>query len=367
MSHTNSDRTWRWCFYVNLPLGGFAILVTLAFLHVDRPQRDELSALDPLRRFDPMGILCLVPAIICLMLALQWGGTIYAWKSSHIIGLFVGAGLLFLIFIAVEVQSPAIAIAPMRVVLNRSVAGAMTYTFLLSGGMTTVIYYLAIWFQVAKGDTAIHAGVSTIPMLLALVVASCFGAAFTQKVGYYVPPMLLSSILCAIGAGLLSTLKPDSYHGYWMGYQVLYGFGIGIGFQNSNLAVQNVLKRADVPLGMAVMFLMQQLGGAVFLAVAQGIFSNALLDRLSGVASLNAERIINTGATDLRNIVPSDELDMVIMSYSFALTRTFLMTAVISAVMLVGPFAMEWKNIKVTKAADAVASSNQRGEKADGH
>ena len=210
----------------------------------------------------------------------------------------------------------------------------------------SVIYYLSVWFQAAKDDSAMHAGISTLPLVLSLVVMSIVAAIFTQKIGYYVPAMLLSPVLCSIGAGLLSTLSPSSGHNAWIGYQILYGFGIGCGFQTSNLPAQNVLPRADVPLGMALMFFMQQLGGSVFLAVSQNIFSSRLVDSLSGIAGLNNEAIVNTGATALRTIVPSDELKTVIHAYSHALTRVFVLTTALSACMILGSLAVEWKRIK---------------------
>ena len=156
-----------------------------------------------------------------------------------------------------------------------------------------------------------------------------------------------SPVLCSIGAGLLSTLSPSSGHSAWIGYQLLYGFGIGSGFQISTLVAQNVLPRADVPLGMALMFFMQQLGGSVFLAVSQNVFSSRLVKSLSGIAGLDVGAIVNdTGATALRTIVPSDQLQVVIDAYSHALTRVFILTAALSACMSLGALAVEWKKIK---------------------
>ena len=318
----------------------------LLFLHIESPKREKLPVIAQIKRIDPIGILFFIPSIVCLILALQWGGSTYSWSAPKIIGLLVTFSVLFIAFVVIEVLTPETAMAPTRVVLNRSVAGSMTFMFLLSGGLMSVIYYLSVWFQAAKDDSAMHAGISTLPLVLSLVVMSIVAAIFTQKIGYYVPAMLLSPVLCSIGAGLLSTLSPSSGHKAWIGYQILYGFGIGCGFQTSNLPAQNVLPRADVPLGMALMFFMQQLGGSVFLAVSQNVFSSRLVDSLSGIAGLNSEAIVNTGATALRTIVPSDELKTVIHAYSHALTRVFALTTALSACMILGSLAVEWKRIK---------------------
>lgn len=284
--------------------------------------------------------------MVCLILALQWGGSSDSWSAPKIIGLLVTFAVLFIAFVIVEVLAPKTAMAPTRVVLNRSIAGSMTFMFLLSGGLMSVIYYLTVWFQVVKDDSAMHAGVSTIPLVLSLVIMGIVAAICTEKIGYYVPGMLLSPVLCSIGAGLLSTLSPGSGHNAWIGYQVLYGFGIGCGFQNSNLPAQYVLPRADVPLGLALMFFMQQLGGSVFLAVSQNIFSNTLVDSLSGIAGLDSETIVNTGATALRTIVPLDQLETVIHAYNHALARVFILAAALNACTILGALAVKWKRIE---------------------
>lgn len=238
---------------------------------------------------------------------------------------------------------------PMRVVLNRSVGGSMIFVFLLSGGMMIVIYYLTIWFQAVQDQSAKEAGIRTIPVLMALIVMGIIGAIFTQRIGYYVPAMLLSVCLCAIGGGLLSTLRPNASKGQWIGYQILYGSGIGFGFQTSQLAPQNVLPRADVPLGIAMMFFMQQIGGAIFLSVGQNIFSSKLVASLSDISGLDTKVIIDAGATAYRDLVPLNALGAVIDAYSYALTSVFLITAALSACMIIGAGMVEWKSIKGKK------------------
>jgi hypothetical protein len=322
------------------------ILAILLFFHIPSPKPEKLTAVVQLKNLDPVGIFFLVPSMLCLILALQWGGFTYSWSAPKIIGLLVTFAVLLVIFVVVEVLTPKTAMAPTRVILNRSIFGSMTFMFLLSGRLMSIIYYLTIWFQVVKGDSAIHSGVSTIPLLLSMVILSIPTAIFIQKIGYYVPALLLSPVLCATGAGLLSTLMSGSGHNKWIGYQVLYGFGLGCGFQSSTFAPQTVLPRADVPLGMAMVFFMQQLGGAIFLSVSQTIFSNKLVDRLSGVAGLDTETIVNTGATDLRSVVPASELGTVVDACSYSLTRVFIMAAALSCCSILGSLAVEWKSIK---------------------
>jgi hypothetical protein len=312
-------------------------------------------------RLDPIGLLFFVPSIICLILALQWGGTTNPWSAPRIIGLLVTFAVTFVAFLVVEFKMPETAMAPPRVILNRSVGGAIFFVFVMAGGMMNAVYFIAIWFQAAQGQSAMQAGVRTIPMVLPLVLFGIITAVVTQKVGYYVPAMLVSPVLAAIASGLLSTLTPHSSASKWIGYQVFYGIGLGMGAQTANLASQTVLSRKDVALGTAMMFFSQQLGGAVFLAVGQNLFSRKLLKQLSGIAGLDAQAIINTGATELRKMVPASEIDTVIGAYSYSLTRVFILAAALSACMILGALCQEWRSIKKTEppAKNAAVDAEQ--------
>ena len=167
-SCADSVSTWRWCFYLNLPFGGFTLLAVLLFLHIESPKREKLTAIGQLKRLDPIGIFFFVPSMVSLILALQWGGSTYSWSASKVIGLLVTFSVLFLTFVVVEVLTPETAMAPTRVVLNRSIAGSMAFMFLLSGGLMSVIYYLPTWFQAAKKGLGNARGYQHHPITLIL-------------------------------------------------------------------------------------------------------------------------------------------------------------------------------------------------------
>lgn len=352
--------SWRWCFYLNLPVGGFAILVVLIFFPIEAPKHNKLSILAQIKQLDPVGFFFFAPSMISLLLALQWGGSPeFPWSSPRIIGLLVTFAVLLVVFVVVEIMMPDTAMAPMRVLLNRSIAASMTFMLLLSGGMMCVAYYISVWFQAAQEQSATQAGIRSLPLVLGMTVMGIFVGGLTQKIGYYVPNLIACSILGSIGAGLLSTMAPNSGPGAWIGYQALYGLGIGSGFQSAMLPAQNVLSRPDVPLGISLMFLMQQLGGAVFLAVGQNLFASELVNSLSGVQGLDPQVIVNTGATDLRKMVPADQMSTVVDAYSHSLTRVFLMSAILSAVMIFGALAVEWKSIKKAKGPGPAAEEGK--------
>ena len=111
-----------------------------------------------------------------------------------------------------------------------------------------------------------------IPLLLSMIVASIIIGILVTVFGYYVPAMITSSIFMSIGTGLLITLQTATSPSKWIGYQVLFGAGIGMGMQQPLLCAQTVLKLQDIPVGTSLLVLMQSLGGCIFLAVTENVF-----------------------------------------------------------------------------------------------
>ncbi|KAF5133483.1 Rubrofusarin-specific efflux pump aurT [Metarhizium anisopliae] len=357
--------TWRWCFYLNLPVGAVAFALLFLFMHPADPKHEPAALKQQLVRLDPLGTFFFVPSVICLLLALQWGGSTYAWGSWRIILLLVMFGLAALAFAAVQVQMPETAALPVRLIKQRTVLAGTFYMLFLAGGMMLVVYYLPLWFQATKGVDPVKSGVYTIPLVLSLVVASIVSGAGTQRIGYYTPFMIASPCIAAVGEGLLTTLTPEAGSNRWIGFQFLTGFGVGLGMQSVGLAVQATLPREDVSTGIAITFFAQQLGGAVFVSVGQTILSTLLVEQLSGVPGLDPMSIVKTGATELRHVVPSQFFGRVVDAYNVAITRIFYCALALALAQLVSALFVEWRSIKKSKDADAgkaVAQQEGLGE-----
>lgn len=213
----------------------------------------------------------------------------------------------------------------------------------------TGVYYLPLWFQAIKGATAVKSGIMSIPLVLALVVAAMLCGAMVQRFGYYTPFMYGSVVLASIGAGLLTTFHEDTNHSKWIGYQVLFGLGIGMGMQQSGLAVQTVLKHKDVPTGSALMFFWQSLGGTIFVSVSQNIFLDKFVKNLAKLprGSIDPKTLMETGATNIRKIVKPEDLDAVLEAYNDALMQgPMLVGVIIICLAIFGALGMEWKSTK---------------------
>lgn len=169
MSHSNPNN--RWCFLINLPIGAITVLVILIFFKApDREAVTDLPWSERIKEFDLLGTAFFIPAIICLLLALQWGGTKYPWGNGRIIALFVLFGILVGIFIAIQFWKGDSATVPPNIIKKRSMWSAAWFSFCLGSYFLLLIYYLPIWFQAVKGDSAVKSGISNIPMVLTLVI-----------------------------------------------------------------------------------------------------------------------------------------------------------------------------------------------------
>ncbi|OCL12368.1 putative efflux pump antibiotic resistance protein, partial [Glonium stellatum] len=338
--------SWRWCFYINLPIGAVAVLILFFILDLPEPTQGKLTTKEKLSRLDPLGTFFFLPAITCLLLALQWGGSTYAWKNGRIIALLIIFVLLSTAFIAVQIWRQDKATVPPRIIKQRSIAFAICFSFCASASMLLLVYYIPIWLQAIKGVDAMKSGIDVIPFILALVLGSIFAGGMVQRLGYYAPFMLASSVLMSLGAGLISTWQPDTGHAKWIGYQVLFGFGLGIGMQQPGMAAQVVLPNADVPTGVALMFFAQNLGGAVFVSVGQNVFANRLVKDLAQIAGLDPAAVVNTGATDLRSVVAGGLVPLVLKAYNHAVQNAFYVGVAMACFSIVGAAGVEWKSVK---------------------
>ncbi|TGJ86860.1 hypothetical protein E0Z10_g1867 [Xylaria hypoxylon] len=348
--------TWRWCFYINLPIGAITLVIIALFLPdpVRKQANPEKQAnetfMQRLNKFDPIGTVIFLPAIISLLLALQWGGTTYPWSNGRIIGLFVVFGVLIIAFLYVQYRQGENATVPPRIMATRAVYSSSLFIFALGASFFTYVYYIPIWFQAVQGVSAVDSGIRNLPMLLGVVVFSILAGGVVTSLGYYAPIMIIGSILASIGAGLLTTWTPETSKGAWIGYQIIYGAGNGLALQQALIAVQASLDMKDVPVGTAVVVFAQTLGGTLFISVSQNIFSNSLVKELATIVpTVDPAEVIAAGATNLQSAFPPELVSGVVLAYNNALTTAYIVgvaTAVLSAVASV---LIEWKSVKGKK------------------
>ncbi|OGM45861.1 MFS toxin efflux pump [Aspergillus bombycis] len=353
--------SWRWCFYINLPIGAVAMAIITLILKLPDPPHNNLPTRERLAKLDPLGTAVFLPGMICLLLALQWGGTTYAWSNSRVIALLVLAGILLLSFIGIQTWKQDNGTVPPRIFLQRSILSGFWYLFMLNGAMMVILYYLPIWFQVIKDANAVKSGIMTLPMIIGLVVGSIVAGAGVTRSGYYTPFMIVASILMAVGSGLMTTFTTTTGHSAWIGYQVCFGLGLGLGMQQPAAAAQTVLPPADVSTGISLVFFAQYFGGALWISVANNVFANCLARNVAGIAGVDARDVVSVGATALREVVSAEQLALILPGYNSAVVNAFYVGVACACATGIGALTMEWKSMKGESGSGRLGEKRREG------
>ena len=344
--------TWRWCFYINLPIGAFTVLAIMIFFKPpNRKMDDTLTARDKLAKFDLIGTALLLPAVICLLLALQWGGTQYPWKSARIISLFCVFGVLAIGFIYVQITSGERATLPMRILKQRSIAFGSAVSFCIGCGFLLLVFFVPLWFQAIQGVSATDSGIRNLPLVLGVTVFSMVAGGGITAFGLYAPFGIVGGVLYALGCGLLASFEVDTGASKWIGYQIIAGAGVGLMMQIPLISAQTVLKIEDVPTGTSVMVFVQSLGGALFISVGQNVLSNELVKGLqaTNIPGIDPHAILSMGATSLKSMFNAQQLPLVLSAYNEALVKTYYCATAMAIVGFLASFGVEWVSVKGKK------------------
>ncbi|KAF2429260.1 MFS general substrate transporter [Tothia fuscella] len=338
--------TWRWCFYINLPIGAVVMVFVFFLLNIPSPPKASISVKEKLKQLNAEGLVALLPGVICLCLALQWGGFTYSWSDRRIIALLVLAFVLLIAFVFIQIWKPEHATVPPRLFAQRSITSGFFVSCCLGAHQTLLLYYLPVWFQAIKGDSAMASGIHLLPQVVALVISSILVGVLTGKVGYYTPFLLFGICITAIGAGLLTTLQVNSTVGQWIGYQILYGWGFGACVQAPNMAAQTVLPRDQVSIGASLMLFAQTLFGAIFVSIGQNVLGGQLVKRLADITDITPQQIEKAGATGLFDIIPVQFHDAVLVAYNESLRMCFLVALIVACLCILPGLGMEWLSVK---------------------
>ncbi|WP_157032450.1 DHA2 family efflux MFS transporter permease subunit [Kitasatospora cheerisanensis] len=349
--------TWRWAFYVNVPIAIVVVIAAARSIPVVR------SAARPV--VDYLGIALVAVGASALILATSWGGNEYAWGSPVIIGLFAGGVVALGLFCWVETRA-AEPTLPMRLFRNPVFTVCSVLSFIVGFAMLGAMTFLPTFLQYVDGDSATVSGVRTLPMVLGLLIASIFSGNVVSKTGKYRIFPIIGSLVMAAGLYLLSLLNPGT--SAWLAslYMFVLGTGIGLCMQVLTIAVQNTVDYADLGTSTSGVTFFRTLGSSFGTAVFGTIYANTLRTNLSdGIAEAvrasggNPEQI-GLAAQSPHGVqgLPPAAAEPVIQAYADSLHTVFLWTV---PVALLG-FVISLFLKQVTLRDSARASSTDMGE-----
>jgi EmrB/QacA subfamily drug resistance transporter len=263
---------WRWIFYVNLPIGLAALVVTSAVLKMPVVRRDH--------KIDYLGAVTVVAAVTSLLLYLDWRGRDYGWTDPWALVLLAAAFALTGLFILIE-RRAAEPILPLRLFRNPVFTVGNIYAFLAGVAMFGVIIFLPLYLQGVKGFSPTMSGLALIPAIIGIFSTSITSGQLITRIGKYKPYPIIGAVVLIISLLALSRLEVDTP--YWQAAIYMYLFGAGLGFTMQTIvtAVQNAVEFRDLGAATSAVTFFRQMGGSVGAAVFGAVLTTRLAHYLS--------------------------------------------------------------------------------------
>jgi EmrB/QacA subfamily drug resistance transporter len=274
--------SWRWIFYINIPVGGAALVYIISTLH--------LPAKRVSHKVDYLGGILLGVAATALILLATWGGTEYAWASAQIIGLGLLSATSLAGFCIAETRAPE-PILPLRVFKNRNFSVTMTLTFLVGLAMFGAMTFLPLFQQTVQGESPTISGLALTPMMIGVTITSIVAGQVTTRTGRYKIFPVLGGAIMALGMFLLTNLGVGTTRTTSALYYVVLGLGMGFIMQMVSLIAQNSVEQKDMGVASSARMFFQQIGGSLGVAAFGAVFARKLTESLasaSGGVHVNA-------------------------------------------------------------------------------
>ncbi len=317
-----AQHDWRWIFYLNVPLAIVAIIVCNQVLRlVPHHRRDH--------KIDWLGATLLVGAVVCLLMALSFGGSPgWAWDSTRILGLFGGFAVLAVLCLMVEVRASE-PVLPLPLFRRRTFSIANAATFVLGFSMFGAIIYVPLYLQIVKGATPTASGLLMLPMMVGIIGTSIISGRMISRVGRY--KWFTVAGTATMAAGLLLFTRLEVNTALWQAdiYMLAIGIGLGLAMQPLILAVQNSVSLRDLGAGTSAATFFRSLGGSVGVAALGAVLSNQLTAHFGKGRSV----AINDPASIKR--LPAQVQEFIQHGFVSALHPIFLVAALVSLVAVV--------------------------------
>jgi EmrB/QacA subfamily drug resistance transporter len=337
--------SWRWIFYVNLPIGVLAFSVLAATL----PSRREQAH----HQIDYLGAIVLAGALSALVLGCTLGGTTYGWGDARIVGLFAAAVVLIGVFVVVERRATE-PILPLRLfrdsVFRVTSAIGLVVGFALFGSIT----YLPLFLQIVGGATPTGSGLQLLPLIAGLLLTSIGAGQIISRTGHYRPFPIAGTAIMSVGLILLSTMSAHTSRLEESAFMFVLGLGLGCVMQVLVLAVQNAVDYRDLGVATSGATLFRSIGGSVGTAILGSIFSNRLKAELTSVlprrvgGSLVSVSHLSSAA--VKNLPPTLHTAY-LNAFTNALTTVFAVAAGVATVAFVLSWLLAERPLRETATA----------------
>ncbi|HVF76412.1 MAG TPA: MDR family MFS transporter [Acidimicrobiales bacterium] len=322
--------SWRWVFYVNVPVGVVALLVTSVVLPANGPRRPA--------RLDVRGAALLSGGVTALVLLTTWGGTEYEWGSPVIVALGVASAVLLTAFVAAERRAEE-PLLPLRLFRNRTFTVASGVSLFVGFAMFGTLSFLPMFLQLVTNASATHSGLLLLPMMGGLLLASTVSGQIVSRTGRYKAIPMAGTLIATVGMVLLSTMGADTPRFVSAAYMATLGIGMGLVMQVLIVATQNAVSHRDLGVGTSSVNFFRSIGGsmgvAVFGALFAARFAHALpTNPLEGHLSIDAVNALAPAVRTQVVVAVDNALSMVFLVAAPLLALAFVLTTLVREIPL---------------------------------
>lgn len=328
--------SWRWNFYVNLPLGAVALAVIWSTLHLSHETRPKGKVI-----IDWWGAGVLTTWIVALVLGITWGGTEYPWGSWQIRTLFAVALVGLVVFLLVErrAKEPVIGL---HLFSNANFTLATAMGFVAGFAMFGTITFLPQFQQFVQGQSATNSGLLLMPMMFALMATSLGGGQYISRTGRYKVFPVVGTVLLGTGLYLFSTMGVGTTTFRTALFMIVLGFGLGCLMQTTNLIAQNSVEMRDLGAGTGTFTFVRTLGGSIGVAVLGALYTHRITEQMSGVQLPGAARGNFSELTPAKvNELKATQPDLV-DRFQHAVAQGTHSVFLVAAVLTIAGFALSW-------------------------
>jgi EmrB/QacA subfamily drug resistance transporter len=345
-----SSLSWRWIFYVNLPIGVLAFVVLAATL----PARSDHVR----HRVDYLGAVLLAAALSAIVLVCTLGGTTDSWGSPVIIALALAAVVLVVLFVLAERRAPE-PVLPLRLFSNRVFAVTSGIGLIVGFALFGSVTYLPLFLQVVNGATPTESGLQILPLMGGLLVTSIASGQIITRTGRYKPFPIAGTAIMVVGLALLSTMTAHTTRLVASAFMFILGLGLGLVMQVLVLAVQNAVGYEDLGVATSGATLFRSIGGSVGTSILGSIFSNRLSSELA--ASLPEGAGVGAAVTHANPAALAKLPPAVHAAYIHAFTNALSTVFEVAAAVAAFAFLLSW-GLEERPLRDSIAAGSGIGE-----
>ncbi|KAM3484121.1 hypothetical protein MY8738_002560 [Beauveria namnaoensis] len=314
--------------------------------------------------FNLPGIVTIVAALVCLLLAFDEGGVLRLWTDSVPVGLVVGFVLLMGLLVVIEWKQGEKAMIVLRIMKSRTILILALFNLTAQAAGFARTYNLPIYFQAVQGASPSQSGIRMLPTALTTSLFSFIGSVALGKLGYYQPFLLVGAVFPTTGPGMLYTLRPESSTAHYIGYQILASIGSCLVIQINVVVAEAITPRPDMAVTIALVLLWQFVGGTIEVSTAQNILNNVLLKSLPvNSPNITAAKVLAAGTTSLHDAFPDPaDLSTVVNAYMKGIRAAWIWGIILSGLAFLIAFGAEWRSIRVEdvkKRAEKKAATSQ--------